>query len=348
MEYFQTISARRNLEDAMKYLSFAAGLFVATAAVAETPVLTVYTYDSFVSDWGPGPAVKAAFEETCNCELNLVGAGDGAALLARVKLEGARSDADVVLGLDTNLTAAASASGLFADHGQTVTVDVPNTTGEVGVWSDAQFLPFDWGYFAFVYDNTKIDTPPASFDELAASDLKIVIQDPRSSTPGLGLLLWVKEQYGADAPKLWEALSDNIVTVSKGWSESYGLFLEGEADMVLSYTTSPAYHIVAEDDLTKSAAAFDSPYRQIEVAGQHARTDQNELADQFLSFMVSDAFQSIIPTTNWMYPAVTPAAGVPDAFAAPVAPEQARLIAPADVPAIRDEALAEWQAALSQ
>ena len=107
----------------MKYLSIAAGLFAATTAVAETPVLTVYTYDSFVSDWGPGPAVKAAFEETCGCELNLVGAGDGAALLARVKLEGARSDADVVLGLDNNLTAAAVASGLFQEHGQTVTVD---------------------------------------------------------------------------------------------------------------------------------------------------------------------------------------------------------------------------------
>ncbi|WP_270725103.1 thiamine ABC transporter substrate binding subunit [Shimia sp. Alg240-R146] len=332
----------------MKYLSFAAGLFAATTAVAETPVLTVYTYDSFVSDWGPGPAVKAAFEETCNCELNLVGAGDGAALLARVKLEGARSDADVVLGLDTNLTAAAADSGLFAEHGQTVTVDVPNPFGAPGTWTDANFLPFDWGYFAFVYDNTKLDTAPTSFDELAASDLKIVIQDPRSSTPGLGLLLWVKEQYGDDAPKMWEALSDNIVTVTKGWSEAYGLFLEGEADMVLSYTTSPAYHIVAEEDQSKSAAAFDSHYMQIEVAGKLANTDQNELADQFLAFMVSDAFQTIIPTTNWMYPAVTPAAGVPDAFAAPVGPEQARLIAPADVPAIRDEALAEWSAALSQ
>ncbi len=337
-----------NLEDTMKYLSFAAGLFAATTAVAETPVLTVYTYDSFVSDWGPGPAVKAAFEEVCNCELNLVGAGDGAALLARVKLEGARSDADVVLGLDTNLTAAATESGLFAEHGQTVTVNVPNPFGEAGTWSDPNFLPFDWGYFAFVYDNTKLETPPASFDELAASDLKIVIQDPRSSTPGLGLLLWVKEQYGADAPKIWEALSNNIVTVTKGWSEAYGLFLEGQADMVLSYTTSPAYHIVAEEDRSKSAAAFDSHYMQIEVAGKLAATDQPELADQFLTFMTSDAFQSIIPTTNWMYPAVTPADGLPDAFAAPIAPDQARLIAPADVPALRDEALSEWQAALSQ
>ena len=101
----------------------AAGLSIATAAATtaaaadDRPVLTVYTYDSFVSEWGPGPQVEAAFEAVCACDLNLVGAGDGAALLARVRLEGARSRADVVLGLDTNLTAAAAESGLFAPHG---------------------------------------------------------------------------------------------------------------------------------------------------------------------------------------------------------------------------------------
>ena len=85
-------------------LTFAACISLAGAALADTPELTVYTYDSFVSDWGPGPAVEKAFEETCGCDLKLVGAGDGAALLARLKLEGERTRADVVLGLDTNLT----------------------------------------------------------------------------------------------------------------------------------------------------------------------------------------------------------------------------------------------------
>ncbi len=64
----------------MKYLAFAAGTLLATAALAETPVLTVYTYDSFVADWGPGLQIEAAFEETCGCDLKFVGAGDGAAL----------------------------------------------------------------------------------------------------------------------------------------------------------------------------------------------------------------------------------------------------------------------------
>ncbi len=314
------------------------------ATWAETPTLTVYTYDSFVSDWGPGPAIEAAFEETCGCDLQFVGAGDGAALLARLKLEGARTKADVVLGLDTSLIANAKATELFAPHnGIPADLNLPIT------WTDDVFLPYDWGYFAFVYDKTLISDAPDSFAELLESDLSILIQDPRSSTPGLGLLLWVKDVYGDQAANTWAALSPRIITVTKGWSEAYGMFLEGEADMVLSYTTSPAYHLIAEGDDTKTAAIFDEGhYMQIEVAAKTAGSEHGALADEFLDFMMSDAFQSIIPTTNWMYPAVLPSGGLPDGFVAQNKPETALLIPIDDVESIRKEALAEWLSALSQ
>lgn len=322
----------------------AAGLLTTTQAVAqEKPVLTVLTYDSFVADWGPGPAIEAAFEETCGCDLQFVAAGDGAALLARVRLEGARSDADVVLGLDTNLTAAASETGLFAPHG----IAAEGLSLPVA-WEDETFLPYDWGYFAFVHDTDMADVP-TNFRALGESDTSIVIQDPRSSTPGLGLLLWVKAAYGDEAPAIWESLADNIVTVTPGWSEAYGLFLEGEADMVLSYTTSPAYHLIAEEDSSKAAAPFDEGhYMQIEVAGKLAATDQPDLADAFLQFMLTDAFQAVIPTTNWMYPARTPASGLPEGFETLISPETALIYAPEEAAAVRDEALDEWLNALSR
>lgn len=327
---------------AMKYTILVAASMIAAGAVnaADKPRLDVYTYDSFVAEWGPGPIVEAAFEDVCACDLVFTGSGDGAALLARIQLEGARSKADVVLGLDTNLTARAAATGLFAPHGQNTKLDLPIA------WNDPLFLPFDWGYFAFVYGES-VTNPPKSFPELAASDLKIVIEDPRSSTPGLGLLYWVKAAYPDSADKIWAALKDNIVTVTKGWSEAYGLFLDGEADMVLSYTTSPSYHLIAEGDDSKGAALFnEGNYMQIEVAGKLAATDQPALADMFLNFMLSDAFQAALPATNWMFPAVTPAAGLPAGFAVPLASEQS-LILPADqAEAMRDQALAEWLGAL--
>uniref|UniRef100_UPI003B52F145 thiamine ABC transporter substrate binding subunit n=1 Tax=Roseovarius indicus TaxID=540747 RepID=UPI003B52F145 len=325
----------------MKHLTFAAGLLCATAASAQTPELTVYTYDSFVAEWGPGPKIEAAFEETCDCDLKLVGVEDGAALLARVRLEGDRSDADIVLGLDTNLIAAAKETGLFAEHSVDATYDMPVE------WNDPVFVPYDWGYFAFIHEAA--NDAPKSFRELADSDKTILIQDPRSSTPGLGLLLWVKAAYGNEAPDIWEGLSDNIVTVTKGWSEAYGLFMEGEADMVLSYTTSPAYHLIAEEDDTKAAAPFDEGhYMQVEVAGKLASTDQPELADEFLQFMVSNEFQSVIPTTNWMYPAVMPDDGLADGFDTLIKPEKSLLLPAEEAAAKREEALTEWQNALSQ
>ncbi|GGE36654.1 thiamine transporter substrate binding subunit [Primorskyibacter flagellatus] len=325
----------------MKHLIAATGVILATQAVAETPVLTIYTYDSFATEWGPGPQIEQGFEADCGCDLQWVTAGDGAALLSRLRLEGEGTQADVVLGLDTNLTAAAADTGLFAPHGVSAEFDLPVD------WTDDTFVPFDWGYFAFVGNAGA--AAPKTFRDLADSDLRVVIQDPRSSTPGLGLLLWVKYAYGEEAGELWSALKDNIVTVTPGWSEAYGMFLDGEADLVLSYTTSPAYHIIAEEDQSKVALPFEEGhYMQIEVAGMVAGTDQPDLAKQFLAYLVSDAAQSVIPTTNWMYPAVMPENGLPEGFGSLIQPDQSLLIAPEEVPATRDAALEEWRAALSR
>jgi len=327
----------------MRNPTLAAGLLAAStlAASAQAPALHVLTYDSFVSDWGPGPQIEVAFEAVCGCDLVFEAAGDGAAILSRLMLEGARSDVDVVLGLDTNLTA--QAAPLIAPHGVTASLDLPID------WDDPLFLPYDWGWFAFVYDNTRVANPPHSFRELIESDLSVVIQDPRSSTPGLGLLMWVKAAYGDESPAIWAGLAPRILTVTPGWSEAYGLFLSGEADMVLSYTTSPAYHLIAENDATKAAAEFaEGHYLQVEVAGIVATTDQPELAQQFMAFMVSDAFQSVIPETNWMYPAVTPAGGMSEGFAGMIQPATSLLFPADQAEALRASALTEWRDALAQ
>jgi len=327
----------------MRHLALATGALLSLAApvAAQQPVLTIYTYDSFNTEWGPGPAVEKAFEADCGCDLQFVAAGDGAALLSRIQLEGARSEADIVLGLDTALIARARETGLFAP------VDVEADWALPIAWADPHFVPFDWGYFAFV---GQADGPmPTSFRDLADSDATVIIQDPRSSTPGLGLLYWVKQAYGDEAEAIWEGLADNIVTVTPGWSEAYGLFLEGEADLVLSYTTSPAYHMIAEDDDTKRALPFDEGhYMQVEVAGKLAATDQPELADRFLQFIATDAFQSVIPTTNWMYPAVEPEGGLPAGFERLIDPAEALLMPPERAAEVRDPALEEWRRALSR
>jgi thiamine transport system substrate-binding protein len=275
---------------------------IPAAGKAADRILTVYTYGSFVSEWGPGPSIEQAFEAQCRCELEWVAVEDGAALLSRLRLEGENTDADIVLGLDTSLTEAAAASGLFAPHD----LELPAFEWTER-WSDPIFVPFDYGYFAVIYDSEALAEPPASLDELIEGDVagKIVIEDPRTSTPGLGLLLWMRHVYGDEAPAKWRALRDRILTVTSGWSEAYGLFLDGEAPMVLSYTTSPAYHINVEVTERYKAAIFpEGHYMQVEVAGRTRTSDEPDLARDFLAFMLTDGFQSKIPAGNWMYPVI--------------------------------------------
>ncbi len=308
------------------------------------PVLTVYTYDSFAADWGPGPVVKKAFEADCNCELKFVALEDGVSLLNRLRMEGKNSKADVVLGLDNNLLNAATQTGLFAKS------NVPNDAVTVpGGWENDTFVPFDYGYFAFVYDKTKLHNPPKSLKELVESDQKwrVIYEDPRTSTPGLGLLLWMQKVYGDKTPEAWQKLAAKTVTVTKGWSEAYGLFLKGEGDLVLSYTTSPAYHIIEEKKENYAAADFaEGHYLQVEVAARTAASKQPELAEQFLKFMVSPAFQKAIPTGNWMYP-VTDVA-LPEGFNSLVKPKNTLEFTPQQVADKRAGWVSEWQRAVSR
>lgn len=308
--------------------------------------LTVYTYESFTAEWGPGPKVEAAFEKECGCDLEFVAVADGVAVLNRLKLEGASTKADVVLGLDTNLTADAKATGLFAPHGMDlVGLSVP------GGYADDVFVPFDYAHFAVIYDSEKMKNPPKSLAELIDGDpsQKIVIQDPRTSTPGLGLMLWMKQVYGDKAGEAWGKLKPKILTVTPGWSEAYGLFTKGEAEMVLSYTTSPAYHRIAESSERYKAAEFtEGHYLQIEVAAKTVKGAENPLADKFLAFMISPAFQDIIPETNWMFPAAKTTAPLNPVFDELVKPAKTLMYSSEEVAANRAAWIAEWQAAISQ
>ena len=327
----------------MKLLSAALVLMVAGPVFAQDkPVLTVYAGDYITSEWGPGPKIEEGFEAICDCDLKFV-TGD---VLPRVLMEGPRTEADIVFGLNTDVTARARASGLFAPHGQdTSAMTLPIT------WTDDTFLPYNWGETAFVYDDTRTPNPPKSFAELleAPDDLKIVIQDPRSSISGLALLLWVKAVYGDDAPKAWAKLAPKVLTVTKGWSESYGMFTDGEADMVLSYTTSPAYHIEAEGDQTKHAATFaEGHYFMAELAAQVKGTDQPELARQFMDWIMTPDFQKAIPLANWSLPSNLPETDWPQVMRDLPRPEKTLFYTEDEAEALRQPALDEWLTAFSQ
>lgn len=310
-------------------------------AYAQPQTLTIYTYSSFASDWGPGPAIKQAFEAECDCQLQYVALDDGVSILNRLRLEGKHSKADVILGLDNNLLEAAKATGLLAKHQQTIPeLNLP------GGWSDPIFLPYDYGYFAFIYNAEQLSNPPQSFAELLERpELTLLYQDPRTSTPGQGLMLWVEKLYDEQASQVWQNLAKRTVAVTKGWSESYGMFLKGEADLVLSYTSSPAYHIEAEQQYQYQAAQFsEGHYLQTEVAAILNTSQQPALAQHFMRFMLSPAFQQHIAAGNWMYPVIdTP---LPVSFNELIIPKRSLSFSSAEVAQQRSQWLRTWRNAV--
>lgn len=275
--------------------------FFSLSNIAYAQTLTVYTYSSFMSEWGPGELIKKGFEDKFGVKLNIVSLGDGVTILNRVKLEGTKTKADVLLGLDNNLLGQAKLANIVMPH-QITAPDNLNTQ-----WWDNEFMPYDYGYFAFIYNKDKIKNPPKSLHELVdnKSNWKIVYEDPRTSTPGLGFLLWMKKVYGDEAKNAWQKIAKNTVTVTKGWSEAYGLFLKDEADFVLSYSTSPVAHIENDNDYRYQAAIFnEGHYRQVEVAAIVKYTKQPQLAKQFLEYLLTPEVQKQFSEKNVMYPMI--------------------------------------------
>ena len=325
-------------EEKMRFI-YITLLFLLSTTVLKAEKLTIYTYDSFVSEWGPGPIIEKQFEEAYQVELNLVAVDSAATLLNKVILEGSNTKADIILGLDMNLFESAKESGLFDKHSLTNLNDKLNLPIN---WESKLFVPYNYGYFAFVYNNKNLKNPPKSMDELInLTEARIVIQDPRTSTPGLGLLTWMKALYGDEAYSNWSKLNKKIIAVTKGWTDAYyNFFMSGEADIVLSYTSSPAAHIMFEDNYDISASTFEEGnYISVEFAGILKSSKNKDMANNFLNFMISDDFQSVIPSTNIMYPVTN--IDLPDAYNELEIPKPLQL-EPKNINDNKEEWINEW------
>ena len=302
--------------------------------------LTIHTYDSFVSEWGPGPIIEKIFKKNFDTNINFVTVDSAAILLNRIILEGKKTKADIILGLDMNILDEAEKSNLFENH----QIEKLNEKLELPIkWESKKFIPYNFGYFAFVYNNKKFTNVPKSMKELInKTEARIVIQDPRTSTPGLGLLTWIKSIYGEKAQSEWKKLNKKIITVTKGWTDSYyNVFLAGEADMVLSYSTSPAAHIMFEDNNDFSAINFEEGnYLTIEFAGILKSSKNKIQANNFINFILTEEFQSVIPSTNIMYP-VTKIKNLPDAFKSLEIPKVLQL-SPSLINKNKDIWIEEW------
>jgi thiamine transport system substrate-binding protein len=322
--------------------SLASPFLFPSCARGGNETLVVYAYDSFVSEWGPGPQAAKVFKEKTGIELSLVPKGDAGQVLAAAIQEKKRPRADVLLGLDQNLLPLAKEAGVLSPYSAEGLSRVPQRLR----FEDRLLTPYDYGVFTIIWDSESGIEPPKSLGDLINPSFakKLILMDPRTSSPGLGFLAWTLESYGDGWKDYWKSLRPSILTVASGWDSGYGLFLKGEAPLVLSYTTSPAYHLYAEDTERYVALSFDQGHPvQLEGAGL-VRGGSNALnGKKFLDYILSREFQASVATTNWMFP-VDPSVPLPECYSAVPAVKELEGVAPT----VLAKALDEWPDAASR
>lgn len=273
---------------------------------ARSKEIVVYAYDSFLGEWGPGSEIEKRFEAKYDYDLVFVACDDGVQVLSRAILEKDDVQADVILGIDNNLSQKATKSNILMSY------KPKNAESVIPEYVVKEFpenwilTPYDYSHFAMIYD-TESDVPcPKSLEDLTNSvyEKKIILMDPRTSTPGLGFLAWTVAVYGDKVSDYWKSLKPNILTMAPSWSTGYGLFKQGEAPLVISYTTSPASHVEYDNTDRYVAAIFEEGHSiQVEGAGILLNAPNKKGAELFMDFLISEDAQSVIPLTQWMNPA---------------------------------------------
>jgi len=291
-----------------KVLSFIAVLAVVMTCIfaqsvaenaSEQKTLTVYAYDTFCGDWGAAGSIIPAFEEKTGIKVNLVAAGNASEVLNKVMLEGSRTQCDVIVGITDDM--AQKAYDILEPYKSKYIDSI-----DPQLLFDPQYrlIPFDYGYFAFILDKKSGIEAPQSLADLAKDEYKgkVILIDPRGgSSVGIGLMMWTKNVLGDGWTSWWKTMSANALTMTNGWSAAWGLFTEGEAPIVISYTTSPIY----DESGTQQALIFKEGHEAtIEAAGIIKGTKHRAEAEAFIDFLLSDG-QIDLGMANAMYPVNT-------------------------------------------
>jgi thiamine transport system substrate-binding protein len=184
-----------------------------------------------------------------------------------------------------------------------------NVRDELRFDPDRRAVPFDTGYLSLVYDENEVDGP-GTFDALTtdAYEGQLIAQNAQTSDTGQAFMLWTLAAKGEDSYlDYWQQLADNDVRILGSWSAAYNAYSEGEAPMVVSYSTDQVYANRYDQDMSRHQVGFlnDQGYANPEGMAKFADTDQPDLAEAFMNWMLSKKVQSKIPVLNVSFPATT-------------------------------------------
>ncbi|MFC5277553.1 thiamine ABC transporter substrate binding subunit [Halorubrum rubrum] len=301
----------------------------------ETPTLTVATYGAFIDapSVSPGEWLKEEFESRVDAELEWATPDNEVNYYVERAASGASIDADLYVGLtaeDLVRIDEAVDDDLFAPAGEIEGSDAVRDGLRFDPFERA--VPFDTGYVSLVYDGTETEAPE-TFEGLLAEDHRgdLIAQNPGGSSTGRAFMLHTVARFGDgedgdvdggdgdpdyDYLDYWAELQENDVRVLGSWDDAYTSWSEGEAPIVVSYSTDQVFADMEGEDLQEHQIRFlnDQAYATPEGMAVFADADEPDLAREFMSFMLEPAVQGEIAQRNVAFPA-TDTAELPDDYA---------------------------------
>jgi thiamine transport system substrate-binding protein len=314
--------------------------------------LRVLTHDSFAIS----EEVIAEFTEQTGIELEFLPGGDAGEIVNRAILTKDNPLADVLYGIDNSLLARAINEDIFLPY---QSPELANVSEQFQFDETHSVTPVDVGYINFNLDKAYFEENslelPTDITDLTTEAYQglTVVQNPATSSPGLGFMLATIARFGEEGDytwlDYWRDLRDNEVLVSSGWNDAYFTSFTrygGDKPIVLSYATSPS----AEGGATANLFCEKCVYQQIEAVGILKGTQNEAAAQQFIDFMLSEKFQTDIPGNMFVYPVVNDIA-LPiefEQFAATPSAEQIATLAPDDIESNLQRWLKEWTEVVEQ
>lgn len=323
----------------------------AQETVAEPAVITLMSHDSFnVSE-----EVIAEFEQANQAEVQLLPAGDAGAALNQAILSKNNPLADIFFGVDNTFMSRALNEDIFEPYESPLLADVPD---EFELDPEYRLLPVDYGDVCLNYDKAWFEeqslAPPATLEDLAdpAYQGLTVVENPATSSPGLAFLLATIGSFGEDGYlDYWQSLRENDVLVTDGWEDAYwGQFTaasDGDRPVVVSYASSPPAEVYfaeepPEEAPTAAVTGDGACFRQVEFIGILRGTQQRDLAEKLIDFMLGERFQEDIPLQMFVYP-VNQKAELPEVFVNySTVPENPATVPPEAIEANREQWIEAW------
>ncbi|MBN2548438.1 MAG: thiamine ABC transporter substrate-binding protein [Anaerolineales bacterium] len=340
-------------------LAISAGCSSAATA-SSTPsgprILRVMTHDSFaVSE-----DVLIAFEQENNVKVQIIKSGDTGTALNKAILSKDNPLADVFYGVDNTFLSRALDEGIFEPYASKLLEKIP---AAFQLDEQQRALPVDYGDVCLNYDKAyfaqKNMPPPTNLEDLTKAEYKslLVVQNPATSSPGLAFLLATIGNFGpTDYLDFWKALVANDVLVVNDWETAYytefsGSSGKGPRPIVVSYNSSPAFELIyASSPMTEpptgAIVSNYSCFRQIEFVGILKGASNHDLAEKWIDFMLSPAFQADMPMQMFVFP-VNPNAQLSNAFVKYLdVPQKTAVITPQEIAANREKWLQAWTEAV--